>query len=60
MKKNIVGYLEDGTRYKIEENNLIINNKVWFSGTKEEMNKYIEYLNSKQVNLWILNKGWTT
>ena len=47
MKKNIVGYLEDGTRYKIEENNLIINNKVWFSGTKEEMNKYIEYLNSK-------------
>lgn len=46
MKHNIYGELEDGTRYTIENNKLIINNKVWFAGAIKEIKTYIEYLNN--------------
>ena len=42
IKKSIIGQLKDGTRYNIRGNELIINNRVWFKGTKEEIEKYIE------------------
>lgn len=47
IKKGIRGQLEDGTRYNIREDELIINNKIWFKGTKEEIERYIEKLNKQ-------------
>ena len=46
MKRNIYGVLKDETRYIIENDKLIINNKVWLIGSIKEIKKYIECLNN--------------
>lgn len=47
IKKMIRGHLADGTIYSIREDKLIINNKIWVKGTKEEIERYIEGLNKQ-------------